>query len=304
MKWYENKWYAVIAVILLILIVVVILLSRRSAYEPLAALTRTVQYIKSSTNKDVFDTERINVKDNVLPILNVRSAQISAYYGGEQYQKDMVKLVQLCSDTAGVKRLPSDCYGLSTTNISEMTLDDQQRIVSNLLLKIIPSLTVLCDRQQYGDMASVILMMQHMMAGILGINDSDFIVPSYHAGKLISIRYSNKLKEDGSPDFFPVSFYLGLLSNGYGSNRVLIPKMTDEQITYFLKEQSIPETQQAFVTSVIRNVTNPLNDEMVVLVQQYPDTVLDIPVELYAKLSATLLLNGIGRIPYNGVVCE
>ena len=97
---------------------------------------------------------------------------------------------------------------------------------------------------------------------------------------------------------------MGLLSNGYGSNRVLIPKMTDEQITYFLKEQSIPETQQAFVTSVIRNVTNPLNDEMVVLVQQYPDTVLDIPVELYAKLSATLLLNGIGRIPYNGVVCE
>jgi hypothetical protein len=300
MKWYENKTYLLYAgiVVVVLIIVLVLIFSRRSAYEPLAALTRTVQYIKSSTNKDVFDTERINVSDNVLPILNVRSAQISAYYGGDQYQKDMVKLVQLCHDTAGVKRLPSDCYELSTTNIVEMTLDDQQRIVSNLLLKIIPSLTVLCDQHQYGDMASVLLMYFHIIYGILGLNSSHFIVPSYQSDKLVSVRYSNQLK-DGSPTFLPVSYYIGLLKNGYGTNRVKIQKMTDEQIVVWIEEQSVPDNQKEFMRSLIRNVTNPLNDMSL----PQSDTV-DIPVELFGKLAMMLVCTVLTGMRYQGERCE
>jgi len=308
MKWYQETQYQIyIGLGLMLLVVLIILLTRPTPYDPFAALTKTIRYIKNGTYADQFDTKRIDINDNVFPILNVGSAQISSYYGGSQYQQDMVTLLHLCSDTAGVKSLPSDCYSLSTTNTAIMTLDDQQRMGNNLLLKIIPSLTILSDQKKYGDMAAILILFLNILYSILGINGSTFIVPTYDsANRLVSVQYSNSIDNIFSTtvQFLPVSYYLGLLSNGYGTNHVKIPSMTDTQITAFLTAQAVPSTQTAIVTSLIRNVTNPLNDQMVAL-QPYSATT-DIPVALFSNVVVTLLFTILagGVMRYNGVTCS
>jgi hypothetical protein len=306
MNWYQETRYQIyVGVGVLLLVILIIVLTRPAPYDPLAALTKTIRYIKNGTYADQFDTERIDINDNVFPILNVGSAQISSYYGGTQYQQDMTTLLQLCSDTAGVKSLPSDCYSLSTTNTALMTLDDQQRIGNNLLLKIVPSLTILSDQKKYGDMSGILILFFNIVYSILGVNGSNFIVPTYDsANQLVSVQYSNSIDNTGRVQFLPVSYYLGILSNGYGTNHVQVPKMTDTQITAFLTAQAVPVTQTAIVTSLIRNVTNPLNDQMVAL-QEYSATT-DIPAIIFPQLVLTLLFTVLagGVLRYNGVACS
>ena len=294
----------VITVVLVIAFAVaLVMFTSSSSPNPLAELTKVIHYIKNGTfSVPIIQTQK---QEFDLFTMMYTSSYVSSYYGSASYQSDLNTLLQITKDTTSLTILPQDCYPLSTQVTSSMTPDDLKRVGNNLLLKIEPTLLVLCNNQQYGNMAAELVLFFNMIYSVLGVNGSQFIVPTYDAnGNLLTVRYANGINRSGNIVFLPVSYYLGILTNGYGPNNVTIPFMTPAQISTFLTAQQITSNRQALVTSIITNITNPLNNQVASLLQQYPDSVFDLPADLFSKLIMTLLFTvWAGAIQYNGMNC-
>jgi hypothetical protein len=289
----DNK-YIIAGVIIFILIVLLIIILSSSKDNPLAELKKVIQYIKNGT----YSAPRKQDTSNY---------PVSSYYGSAAYQSDLAILLQISKNTTQITSLPADCYGLSTQVTTSMTPTDLQKIANNLLLKIEPTLLVLCDKKQYANMAAVLVLFFNMIYSLMGLNGANFIIPTYDSnGNLLTIKYANNIDNSSNVIFLPVSYYLSILTEGYGpvNNKVTVPFMNPTQISAFLTAQTISENRRALVTSVITNITNPLNNERQTLLQQYPNSTLDIPAELFSKLIMTLLFTvWSGSVTYNGLNC-
>lgn len=303
----DNKYIIAGVIIFIIILIVLIITLSASSTNPLATLKKVINYIKNGTFSAPLQSLRMPQDIGMFNVVNTAPPYVSSYYGSDSYQSDLDILLQISRDTAQLTSLPADCYGLSTQVTTSMTPTDLQKIGNNLLLKIEPTLLVLCDKLQYANMAAVLVLFFNMIYSVIGINGSNFIIPTYDSnGNLLTIKYANNIDNSGNVVFLPVSYYLGILTDGYGpvGSKVTVPFMNPTQISAFLTAQNISQNRRALVTSIITNITNPLNNQRQTLLQQYPNSTLDIPAELFSKLMMTLLFTVWGgTITYNGMNC-
>ena len=291
-----------ILIFCLLFLMILLLVQALSSYrteDPRTVLTKVMKHIKNapqtphpshhphSVRAEVAHPSRVKPTDqNTTLYYNVYP-----YYGSEQYQQDMRLLQEVCHHGSD-RKFVVDCYPLSTQDTTQMTGYDQSRIQSNLFFNIRPAVHQFAESKNYYHLAAVILLFYHIIFKMEGADGSLFLYPTYDAKGLVSsFKYALILNTMTNQ----VVLYLTASQafsdlDGTGPISIPFPKMNKDLLDTFYYAHSVPISYRKSFGALMRNMINPLWDQHAELMANYPDSTIDLPVEVGCKLVIPILI--------------
>ena len=294
--------YIIIGILIVFVIILILQVSYSYEYkDPRELLTKVVKRITGgplpTTGPDptrrpraqleqVIHTSRVD-KRNILPT----TVNVYSYYGSANYEQDMKLLQQVCHHGSH-HRFTKDCYPLSTQDTTLMTVYDMNRIQSNLFYNIRPAIAAFAKQKDWYNLTAVILLFYHIILETEGVDGSLFLYPTYDSqGYVSSFKYAlivNTITKEVITYLTANQAFNDL--NGTGSVSVPFPKMDGDLLQTFYYARSIPMSYRKSFSALMRHMINPLWDERATLLANYPDSTVDLPVDVGCKLMIPVIM--------------